>query len=1140
MANVTPSPAIIPDSEADESRVYFGAFKSPEKKYLAAASLAVPKPQTPSPLRRSPRLSSPIPGAILDADTPQDANFDEQDTDHQDGDFSRSRSGTPDNDRWQGDEPSSVLATRIARAHDNPSPPPAPHDQDFDSAPSTPPIYHPHPIPFVLPIPDSPSPRSRNGSPLVALPRQSNAQQDLISFDSFSTSIDLTRTQPVASTSSAPHPQPHIPSVDELLTSWSPSARNIPTPSVSPCPSDTEGDDAKGKRRADGDLTSEAAEEQRVAEALILPATDADVAPSILSAPSDVIMIETHSVDNDAVRTTPLRRSTRPRRSTTPHLVPLPSSDDESPSRPNLTPLAKKRKKAPERSPLVPLDTDGQSHPAHMTGGSPVTESDREMEKRREREERKQAKAKATGQTVFHRQLGSLSPGSANVLTQLLPQSGPSPLREPEELQHPFSFSVFSANPAPSGSVPTSSPIRASPARVRPGSPTRVQFQMPSLDDPNATPARRIPVEQPSVLPPLSPPQRGNQLFTRTGDSRAGISSRTPVFNIPAQDSPARRVNINVVPPSESQSKYQGMRFGSPTRAMSRERSGSVEPRPPWNTTGPATASSSLKAPSSASLSSPSRSTSPRLPSAPIRQGKLPFPVPLTPSGSGTSLKSAEKVLSPSKASSPPPSPALGVIKIPRSNLKQPTSRIPRIGTKPYARPAAAKSAGDKAAKLSVAPAPKAVVAREPLSRTIKVARTGSGSSSDDAKPPTAGPSNLKRKRVASPQSQRPIVLIRQVPSKPAPPKAPTVQTAPSPLKRPPSPVKKPVVTKFRMVDLHARPPEPESKMPEPDVNMASESTSEVVTIEALPSSPIAPVEESLNALQPPLSSPEISQAGTADGGSVRRTTRVRKSVFPQAVGPSAPLPSRRKPSFEQQPVGSGVFAGMSAVALRALTSSNTTRNQRYLAAKLETEVIRKEGARPESPAPKMRTIAQREQDAKGSNRRERAARRARRVDDPFSENEWTSDLDQSMTDTDVDSSPVRRHKLGPGDEEEYQTPKVNGTKRERSNSMGEDAVEKKRVKWDRGLSTAVYLDEVEPRTKARSQEIAIIKKGCLTPAAKAIRLDPLGNHPNAESPLKDLVEENVVVKRFVYDTDEVVAPLNVVKNTRSKSKKKS
>jgi hypothetical protein len=180
----------------------------------------------------------------------------------------------------------------------------------------------------------------------------------------------------------------------------------------------------------------------------------------------------------------------------------------------------------------------------------------------------------------------------------------------------------------------------------------------------------------------------------------------------------------------------------------------------------------------------------------------------------------------------------------------------------------------------------------------------------------------------------------------------------------------------------------------------------------------------------------------------------------------------------------------MTAVALKALTSSNTTKNQKYLAARLETEVVRKEGARPESPAVKIRTIAQREQDEKGTGRKARAARRARRSEDGFSDNEGLSDAgDESEVDgysDEMDSSPVRRHRRGPGDEEDYETPKVNGVKRARSASVsgGDGQLEKKRVKWHRGLSTAVFLDQVEPRTKARPKE-NMVKKGCLTPRAK-------------------------------------------------------
>jgi len=48
-----------------------------------------------------------------------------------------------------------------------------------------------------------------------------------------------------------------------------------------------------------------------------------------------------------------------------------------------------------------------------------------------------------------------------------------------------------------------------------------------------------------------------------------------------------------------------------------------------------------------------------------------------------------------------------------------------------------------------------------------------------------------------------------------------------------------------------------------------------------------------------------------------------------------------------------------------------------------------------------------------------------------------------------------------------------------------------------------------------------------------------LGNLPNVDSPLTELVKENVIVKKFVYDSDvEPVQQVVVVRNTRLRSKK--
>ncbi|KAJ7097946.1 hypothetical protein B0H15DRAFT_773040 [Mycena belliarum] len=348
------------------------------------------------------------------------------------------------------------------------------------------------------------------------------------------------------------------------------------------------------------------------------------------------------------------------------------------------------------------------------------------------------------------------------------------------------------------------------------------------------------------------------------------------------------------------------------------------------------------------------------------------------------------------------------------------------------------------------------------------------------------------------------------------------------------------------MVDLHARPTVDAAELELPDDAIQAESVPDALDDLRPPSlsSPVIPTPEDVIPTSQP--DPHPPSSPTSEPGSLRRTTRLRKSLFPASAGSTQPLPTRRKVS-RQEPPSSGAFAGMTAVALKALTSSNTNRNQKYLAAKLETEVVRRDGARPESPAVKIRTIAQREQEERSTQRKARAARRARRSDDGLSETEGLSDIGNSsamdLYSDDVDSSPVRRHRRGPGDEEDYETPKVGrSAKRPSSHSPSneEGQVGKKRVKWHRGLSTAVFLDEVEPGTKARPKE-NVVKKGCLAPTAKALQLDPLGNHLNAESPLKDLVEENIVVKKFVYENDdEPVQPAVAVKNTRSKAKKKS
>lgn len=178
------------------------------------------------------------------------------------------------------------------------------------------------------------------------------------------------------------------------------------------------------------------------------------------------------------------------------------------------------------------------------------------------------------------------------------------------------------------------------------------------------------------------------------------------------------------------------------------------------------------------------------------------------------------------------------------------------------------------------------------------------------------------------------------------------------------------------------------------------------------------------------------------------------------------------------------IFAGMSMTALKALTAHNTMRNQHYAIAKLETEIVRKEGARPESPAVKIKTIVQRQQEERVRQREERAARRAKRhggtdtIGDEEGENGDEAGYDSPTPDNGLHGARLEKlakHRRGAGDEEEYETPLkaidggVNG---------------KRRVKWDKGLFTEVFLDEVVLGTKAPPKE-NVPAKGCLTATAK-------------------------------------------------------
>jgi hypothetical protein len=111
---------------------------------------------------------------------------------------------------------------------------------------------------------------------------------------------------------------------------------------------------------------------------------------------------------------------------------------------------------------------------------------------------------------------------------------------------------------------------------------------------------------------------------------------------------------------------------------------------------------------------------------------------------------------------------------------------------------------------------------------------------------------------------------------------------------------------------------------------------------------------------------------------------------------------------------------------------------------------------------------------------------------DGFSRDRGDSSIVDGAGQWDEDDEDVHayKHRKGPGDEEDYETPvkPERSLKRPRLGEEKEDSQEeiqeKKRVKWDRGLYSEIYLDEIEIKPKKHPKE-DIVKKGCLAPTAK-------------------------------------------------------
>ncbi|KAF8163284.1 hypothetical protein B0H34DRAFT_795011 [Crassisporium funariophilum] len=1183
IAVASPASSSASDSDAcntESARVYFGPLKTPERNFVAVSSRLFPPAQSTN-LRRSPRLSSPrprsaSPGDVHTAEDKEDIELVAQLINEDDEeDEETSRSGTPQRTDLLQDEPSSALADKVMHALDNPSPPPSPTIplSYFDPYhTNTPDVLNSRQADFFTPVGDD-GPLHDGDNPLLLSmqPFDSRSprlhppvshtnvdpdmvvQEDLINFDSFSTPTLPTQAYNENVVVASASILPGAISVDDLL-SQSPSIVKSPRghqefgvpslivepPEAEPIPMES----VSSPKQIN--LPKEIGD----AGELVLRTLGQDQQglSSNTSEASHAMLLPTMG----EITTTPVRRSPRPRRSV-------------SPNPPQVTPVVSlspsiARTQIKKKPAIGNLDEDvvSDSQEERELGSNIVQQTPLRATPNTTNRVRQRSPGKSP--MVFSRELGSLSPTSTDVLSKL----GFTPAPEPGEpmnddqpsndAQPMFSFSMF---PPPSDAIPPSTPARSGPIRfstpMRAGtsSPTKLRLQTPALNDPANTPARRIPIEQ-AIFEGQVSPQKAVQLgFNPNG---------TP---LPSVSTPARRVLISEKP-KVPVSKTNGLRFGSPAKPKERERS--VEPN--------------LRM--AASVKGKGREMAPeqlitgRYIAPSTKLDKLPYP--LVPSEPPATSRSAQTQESLTPAQSSPL----------KSNLKQATSRIPRIGTKPYARPPVLKHEGAKDRGTATmrmvdlskrtpnnatdsAPLVRRAISGQELGKSTTMTTT----SSSRVKPTfAASASMLKRKREQeknSPAKPR-VIMLRQVPQ--------VIVTSPPVSQAVPTAIadrKKPAQAQLRI----RRVVDPEPSIVVSKVHTAQNpagstilhnpryTSAEPAEIDEL--SPLSPLSDSLQLGSPmkqdqhvaldsssreeqtSIESATVAVAlpddlSTLDASSLsnpRRTTRSRRTTKQDSFseGSSRPLTSRRKPASSRS---DDIFSGMSMTALKDLTISNTVRNQQYLSARLETEVIRKEGARPESPAVKIRTIVQRQTEEKLKQRSERAQRRARRSGDDMasSDIEGSSDVGYSSPCEGQSKVGLVKHQRGPGDEDDYETPERPDRHMKRIRLFEDgDAIQgveqpQRRVKWDRGLFTAVYLDEVELGSRQPSKENRSLK-GILAPTAKALRLDTLGNLTQAELPLTELVQENVTVKKFVYDSDVVPVPeLIVVKNTRSKGRK--
>ncbi|KAI0699729.1 hypothetical protein BC835DRAFT_526322 [Cytidiella melzeri] len=462
------SPLASSDNDAvntSSARVYFGPIQSAEKQRAERVKFG-----QPTPVRRSARLSSGLLPQSRDVGaTGAGQEFAGNDSDQSSG------SNTPALAEDLLEEPSSVLAKRILRAWDNPSPPPSPPPQ-----PSSTPTPELDQDDVYAMVADDVERDQNNAKENSEAPREDvYVEEDLITFESFSSSSSAPQMKVMPATP----PNPTRSTVDDLL-SLSPF-QSLPD-------SQTLHAISIGEEVA-RESTPSVADEAEVAFTLSNPSDPATSSPIIPAAeatylcePEAHIPLVVLTPTPQPEPHTPLRRSTRPRRSVSPFITPLtglPSKLDLTPSNivsstPNTSATRVRKAKAKDADIVKP---DNRQEPLNQANAAAATTSlrppasiiDELLEELNndiiaqvEVEDNSMVanpKSFSSGagkpstpnvKRATHR-LGSLSPTSNNMLMQLLPSPGKSPAPVVDDMIGPSpGLETSPSMPASSGQHP--------------------------------------------------------------------------------------------------------------------------------------------------------------------------------------------------------------------------------------------------------------------------------------------------------------------------------------------------------------------------------------------------------------------------------------------------------------------------------------------------------------------------------------------------------------------------------------------------------------------------------------------------------------------------------------------------------------